>query len=253
MRRNKRIVTLLLIVIMSMMFGSEALAASGNQDWRWPVPESDKMSSCYLDGRNHYAIDVQADNGMEVYASYYGEVVSTYVTCGHNYCKYYSCGCGGGLGNYVYIRHIYNGKSYVSRYGHLAEVFVSVGDVVTEETLIGTVGSTGYSTGFHLDYRVYEGYTEYDDRRENVIDPLMEQFVELPEGFHANATTWCCYSYEADVLEQYANHPKVVETERAMSYHPENCDKYYLCENSKLQMDVAVFGDLWVRLALSRQ
>ena len=89
MRRSKRIVTVLLIMIMSMMFGTEALAAAGNQDWRWPVSESDKMSSCYLDGRNHYAIDVQADNGMDVYASYIGEVIAVYGSCSHNYCKYY--------------------------------------------------------------------------------------------------------------------------------------------------------------------
>ena len=129
---------------------------------------------------------------------------------------------------------------------------MSVGDIVTEETLIGTVGSTGYSTGFHLDYRVYKGYTEEEDCRENVIDPLMEQFVELPEGFHANATSWCCYAYEDEVLEQYASNPKVVETKRAESYLSAHCEKHYLCENSMLQMDVAVFGDMWVRQALAR-
>jgi len=252
MLKNKKFITCIMILIMSVMFGSEAMAASGNQDWRWPVPESDKMSSCYLDCRNHYAIDIQANNGMDVYASYFGEVIAVEDVCPHNYCKYYSCGCGGGLGNSVYVRHIYNGQNYVSRYGHLAEVFVSVGDIVTEETLIGTVGSTGYSTGFHLDYRVYKGYTEEEDRRENVIDPLMEQFVELPEGFHANATSWCCYAYEDEVLEQYASNPKVVETRRAESYSDAHCEKHYLCENSMLQMDVAVFGNMWVRQALAR-
>ena len=251
MLKNMKFVTVLLIAIMSMMFGTEAFAASGNQDWKWPVPDSDKMSSCYLDCRNHYAIDIQANNGMEVYASYFGEVIAANGYCEHNYCKYYSCGCEGGLGNNVYVRHIYNGQSYVSRYGHLAEVYVSVGDIVTEDTVIGTVGSTGYSTGFHLDYRVYKGFTENDDRRENVIDPLMEQFIELPEGFHANATTWCCYAYEDDVKEQYAANPKVVQTARAESFSSEYCEKYYLCESSNLKMDVAVFGDFWVRRALA--
>ena len=63
-----------------------------------------------------------------------------------------TCIIDGGLGNNVYVRHIYNGKNYVSRYGHLSEVYVSVGDIVTEDTVIGAVGCTGYSFGFHLDY-----------------------------------------------------------------------------------------------------
>lgn len=245
-------VTLLIITVMSVLFGTESLAAAGNQDWKWPVPASDKMSSCYIDGRNHYAIDIQADNGSEIYASYFGEVIEVFDTCKHNYRKYYSCGCDGGLGNNVYIRHIYNGESYVSRYGHLTDVYVSVGDIVTEETVIGTVGSTGYSSGFHLDYRVYKGSTTAEDSRENAIDPLMEQFIELPEGFHANATTWCCYAYEEEVLEVYANNPKVEQTARELELNSNNCEKHYLCENDQLPMDLAVFGDFAVRLALKR-
>ncbi len=252
MLKDKKLITFIVIVIMSILFGTEAMASSGDQDWKWPVPESNKMSSCYMDGRNHHAIDIQAKNGTDVYTSYFGEVIAVYKSCTHNYSKVNSCGCGGGLGNYVYVRHIYNGQSYVSRYGHLTEVFVSVGDIVTEETVLGTVGSTGYSGGFHLDYRVYKGYTKADDCKINAIDPLMEQFIELPEGFHANATTCCCYAYEEEVLEQYEANPKVVETQREESYSSAHSQKHYLCENSMLQMDVAVFGQMWVRQALAQ-
>lgn len=247
MRKNMRFVTLIMVVVMSVLFGTESLAASGNQDWKWPVPDSDKMSSCFIDGRNHYAIDIQADHGTDIYASYFGEVIAVFDTCTHNYRKYYNCGCDGGLGNNVYIRHIYNGENYVSRYGHLTDVYVSVGDIVTEDTIIGTVGCTGYSSGFHLDYRVYKGYTVEEDSRENVIDPLMEQFIELPEGFHANATTWCCYQYEEKVLELYAANPKVVETEREETIKSHNGHNHYLCENGFIQMDVTVFGEMKVR------
>jgi len=250
MQRNVKWITLVLIAVMSVLIGTESKAASGNQEWKWPVPSSDKMSSCYLDGRRHHAIDIQAKNGSEVYASYLGEVVAVYESCTHNYKKYYSCGCDGGLGNNVYVRHIYNGKDYVSRYGHLNEVYVSVGDVVTEDTVLGTVGSTGYSSGFHLDYRVYEGSTAEEDCKENAIDPLTEQFVEIPEGFHANATTWCCYQYEKEVLAIYEANPKVVETAREEHLITRDCGANYLHENGMLQMDIAVFGDMWVRQVL---
>lgn len=250
MCKNKKFITVFLIVIMSVMFGTEAFAATGNQDWKWPVPESDRMSSCYLDGRNHYAIDVQANSGAEVYASYFGEVIAVFESCHHNYGKYYNCGCDGGLGNNVYVRHIYNGQNYVSRYGHLADVYVSVGELVTEDTVLGTVGSTGYSSGFHLDYRVYKGYTEEEDSRENAIDPLRELFLEIPESFHANATTWCCYQYEEEILEIYASNPKVVETVREEVLHARHGENHYLCDNAFLKMDVTVFGEMKVRQAL---
>lgn len=250
MFRNMKWVTLVIIAVMSVLFGTESKAASGNQEWKWPVPGSDRMSSCYLDGRSHYAIDIQADNGEEVYASYYGEVIDVYETCTHNYKKSYSC-CDGGLGNNVYVRHIYNGKSYVSRYGHLSDVYVSVGDIVTEDTVIGAVGTTGYSSGFHLDFRVYEGSTAGEDSKANAIDPLMELFIELPEGFHANATTGCCYRYEDEVVALYAENPKVVVTEREEELTTRSCESSYLCENRQLPIDIAVFGDLWVRRALS--
>ena len=72
--------------------------------------------------------------------------------------------------------------------------------------------------------------------RENAVE-LRKKFPEAP--------------YEDDVKEQYAANPKVVQTARAESFSSEYCEKYYLCESSQLKMDVAVFGDFWVRRALA--
>ena len=84
-----------------------------------------------------------------VLASASGTVVIASNTCSHNYGKYYSCGCGGGYGNYVWIDHG-NGKATV--YAHLSDLTVSEGDYVSAGQLIGYVGSTGHSTGPHLHY-----------------------------------------------------------------------------------------------------
>lgn len=242
MRKKFGFVTFLFIMMMSAFFSMEVRAAEGNQDWRWPVPTSDRMSSCYMDGRRHHAIDVQADKGEEVYAVYEGQVVAVFDSCRHNYKKFYSC-CDGGLGNNVYIRHIYNGKSYVSRYAHLTDVYVSEGDMVDKDTVIGTVGCTGYSSGNHLDFRVYKGYAEEDDRRENAIDPLMEQFIELPETFHANASTRCCYRYAEEVKTLYAENPKVCCTERVIDKIRSGEADKYLCDFSIMKIEYAVFGE----------
>ncbi len=167
-----------MVLVMSLAepLGVKASEPSGNTEWRWPVPVSNTLSSCYLDGRNHYAIDIHAPKGAEVFACFEGEVIDIYTSCSHNYGKSYSCGCNGDLGNSVSIHHTYNGVDYVSRYGHLSSVEVSVGDIVTEEMMIGTVGSTGYSGNHHLDFRIYQGSTMSYKSSRDCVDPLADLF-----------------------------------------------------------------------------
>jgi hypothetical protein len=56
-------------------------------------------------------------------------------------------------GNYVKIRH--NG-TYTSGYLHLSRMAVAPGASVQQGETIGYVGSTGRSTGPHLDYRLWK-------------------------------------------------------------------------------------------------
>jgi murein DD-endopeptidase MepM/ murein hydrolase activator NlpD len=53
------------------------------------------------------------------------------------------------LGRYVMLEH---GNGLVSLYGHLSEMLVGTGDVVAKGDPVGRVGSTGRSTGPHLDF-----------------------------------------------------------------------------------------------------
>ena len=54
-------------------------------------------------------------------------------------------------GNAVFLDH---GNGLISMYFHLHEMFVEQGDEVSRGSLIGTVGSTGRSTGPHLHFGV---------------------------------------------------------------------------------------------------
>lgn len=57
-----------------------------------------------------------------------------------------------GYGNRIVIDH---GNGYTSLYGHLSNIYVSVGEVVSRGQLIGQMGSTGRSTGIHLHLEIH--------------------------------------------------------------------------------------------------
>ncbi|MDT4967352.1 MAG: hypothetical protein QOJ64_2089 [Acidobacteriota bacterium] len=56
-----------------------------------------------------------------------------------------------GYGNVVYIDH---GNGLSTRYGHLSQIDVTVGQTIMRGEVLGRVGSTGRSTGPHLHYEV---------------------------------------------------------------------------------------------------
>lgn len=92
--------------------------------------------------RAHHGVDYAAPTGTPVYAIGSGKVIA----------KGYQANGGG---NYVKIRH---NSTYTTTYMHLSRFAkgLNVGDHVEQKEVIGYVGSTGLSTGPHLDFRVYE-------------------------------------------------------------------------------------------------
>jgi murein DD-endopeptidase MepM/ murein hydrolase activator NlpD len=83
----------------------------------------------------HTGIDLRGDIGEPVHATANGKVTIA--------------GRDGGYGNMVEIDH---GNGFATRYGHLSEIDVKVGQAVRIGQAIGKIGSTGRSTGPHLHY-----------------------------------------------------------------------------------------------------
>lgn len=134
--------------------GSSSVIVPSGSGFAWPTPGFVSRSSEWFEDRevyNHGGIDIAGAGimGTPVVAAADGTVVATNSSCTHNWGKSYSCGCGGGYGNYVMISHA-GGKMTV--YGHLTSLTVSSGQTVSRGQIIGYVGSTGNSTGPHLHY-----------------------------------------------------------------------------------------------------
>ncbi len=119
----------------------------------WPCPGNYKITSGYgaRPENYHKGIDIGAHKGDDITAANSGIVLTVYNGCTHNYGKSGSCGCGGGFGNYCIIDH---GGGYQTLYGHATKITVHEGDAVNTGDVIGQVGSTGWSTGFHLHFEI---------------------------------------------------------------------------------------------------
>ena len=97
--------------------------------------------------RMHYGIDIGASYGTKIYASDGGVVITSEESYSY--------------GNYVMIAH---GNGRYTLYAHMSVRLVSVDDVVSQGDVIGYVGATGYATGPHIHFEIYEN----DER----VDPL---------------------------------------------------------------------------------
>lgn len=104
--------------------------------------------------RPHLAVDYAAPTGTPVHSVADGVVVSA--------------GWEGGYGNSVRVRHE---AGYETMYNHLARFGAGVrkGARVRQRQVLGFVGSTGLSTGPHLDFRVA--------RHGVFVNPLTERFL----------------------------------------------------------------------------
>lgn len=77
-----------------------------------------------------------------------------------------------GLGNYVYIKHDFDGITYYTVYGHMADnsIVVVEGQKISEKEKIGVIGDTGKVTGLHLHFAILSPELKFD--KANLIDPI---------------------------------------------------------------------------------
>jgi murein DD-endopeptidase MepM/ murein hydrolase activator NlpD len=102
----------------------------------------------------HAGTDIAAPGGTPIHAAASGRVIRA--------------GWGGGYGNYTCIAHgRKQGRSFSTCYGHQSKILVHEGEYVRRGEVIGKVGSTGASTGFHLHFE-----TRFDGVPKNPLNYL---------------------------------------------------------------------------------
>ena len=118
--------------------GTKVIPSRGTGDFSWPAVGG-YLSSPYGPrwGSFHKGIDIARPSNRNIIASDNGVVEKA--------------SYGSGYGNYVVVNH---NNGYKTLYAHLSNISVNVGQTVPKGAVLGTMGSTGRSTGIHLHFEV---------------------------------------------------------------------------------------------------
>ena len=119
-------------------------------DMIWPLPYDDTYVSSSFKMRTLNGVTKQ-HNGIDI-CRWAGTLGANVVAVKDGTVEVaYKSGNNGGYGLYVVIDHGNGVKTY---YAHFSATLVNVGDYVTQGTVIGRAGNTGYSFGAHLHFGI---------------------------------------------------------------------------------------------------
>lgn len=113
-----------------------SIAAPAGSGYIWPT--SVRTITQYY-GWRHTGLDIAGPTGSPLYAARGGTVIKS------------QCGWNGGYGCMVILDH---GGGITTLYAHASQLYVSVGDIVTQGQTLAAMGSTGRSTGPHIHFEI---------------------------------------------------------------------------------------------------
>ncbi|MBU0661307.1 peptidoglycan DD-metalloendopeptidase family protein [Patescibacteria group bacterium] len=113
-----------------------SVSAPAGSGFLWPSQA--RIITQYY-GWRHTGLDIGGPIGTPLYASKAGTVIKS------------QCGWNGGYGCYIILDH---GGGVQTLYAHASQLYVSLGETVTQGQTIAGMGSTGNSTGPHIHYEV---------------------------------------------------------------------------------------------------
>ncbi len=120
-------------------FAQAQAGVKGLSNFIWPASGTITQNPVWY----HMALDIANSSAPPVLASDTGTVI-------YSGCLNWGYGC------HIIIDH---GNGYQTLYSHLSYIAVSAGQAVSQGSTIGTMGSTGRSTGTHLHFEIRSGGT----------------------------------------------------------------------------------------------
>lgn len=175
------------LLFMHLCWLSNALKI-GKDHVKDPVPGYKYYYRWYDEEEPHYGVDIVGETagkikGADVYPVLKGKVIAAKDTDPKGEKK--------NFGKVVMIDHgTIEGKGYITLYAHLDSIEVNEGDEVDENTLIGKVGNTGNSSGYHLHYELREYDPEKPPQNYSEVcanaspvnpgDPIDEDYTKQP-------------------------------------------------------------------------
>jgi murein DD-endopeptidase MepM/ murein hydrolase activator NlpD len=189
-------------------YGTINLGNIPQDGFAWPVdlnqsPNSDKINYIFgytsTYGGDHRGIDISSGGttsisggitkGPNIVAAHDGIVTSSFRnTITSDGYKGYSPA----EGNYVEIKT--EDGAFTTQYMHLSYITVKPGDKVSRGQIIGTMGTTGNSTGTHLHYVI-------KDSSGTNVDPLLYYITEPPYGSYTpkESTPYQTYKFVGSI------------------------------------------------------
>lgn len=128
----------------------------------WTKPTTGRLTSPFgwrnigAGNEFHYGIDIANSTGTPIVAAADGVV--SYASALSTY------------GNVIMVTHSIDGQIWTTVYAHLSGFSVSVGQSVSKGQVIGSMGTTGRSTGPHLHFEMHTG--TWAGARKNAVNPL---------------------------------------------------------------------------------
>ena len=128
----------------------------------WTKPTTGRLTSPFgwrnigAGNEFHYGIDIANKSGTPIVAAADGVV--SYASALSTY------------GNVIMVTHSIDDQIWTTVYAHLSGFSVGVGESVSKGQVIGSMGSTGRSTGPHLHFEMHTG--TWAGARKNAVNPL---------------------------------------------------------------------------------
>ena len=152
------IITLIVVGIMMFLpIAEEEQELESNNNFACPLQEDFMITASFGErwGSFHDGVDLAAiPYGTNVYSIAYGVVERAVIDDDER-------------GKYIVIRHA---DDMFSKYAHLSDINVEIGQFINRLDMIGTVGSSGMSTATHLHFGLF--MNDYS-LTANAIDPAI--------------------------------------------------------------------------------